>query len=234
MTYLVIAALVIAYIAFARVRARQRLRVTATVSILPSGQSSVTFVPSGASEEDLARMCLNYGSKLRWVLLTEPEEIQQLFRDLTEEALLCWSEEAGPLLGRLKPISERIQADVGIAAAVPGGETYVIRYSRSAHQHVKNRSVIWNKLPIRRLNVNYAWHYVLLLAAVYDRLRGDVKEVAGQAYARWWQLAFEEWVTDRSLKGLSRLAPAGDEAWDEAWLGEPSRRELPRCLRPLS
>lgn len=226
MIYLgIIVVLAVAYFFYARTRARRHLRVTATVSILPSGQSSVAFKPSDVSDEDLARMCLSYGSKLRWVLLSESEEIQQLFRDLTEEAIHCWSEGERSLLENMVPISERIQGDEGIASAVPGGEAYVIRYSRSSHHNIKNRSVIANWLPIRRLNVNYAWHYVLLLSAVYERLPAESKAEAGRAYARWWELAFEEWVPDPSLRGLFRLAPASDEAWDQARNGEPLRGE---------
>ena len=64
--------------------------------------------------------------------------------------------------------------------------------------------------------VNLAWNYLLLLGAVYDHLDSREREVAGNAYRHWWDAAFQEWVPDKSLAGLSRLIAAADAAWDKA------------------
>lgn len=211
----VAAVLVIAYFLLVRAGWRRSLRVTVTVKIPPFGEPSVTFTPPDASDEDLVRMCLHYGCKLRWCLLTESEEVQGLFKELTSEAIRCWLDGEGPLLAMMTPIGERLSSDSVTAAAVPKGETYVVRYFRSPQPHLSNKPYVRNWLPVRRLNINYAWNYLLILGAVHDRLGPDARGNAEWALVRWWQLAFDEWVPDQSLKGLRQFAPAADQAWED-------------------
>ncbi len=163
-------------------------------------------------------MALTYGSKLRWLLLHEPVEIQDLFRELTGEAADSWSAVQGPLLRRM-PTAARILEELensNAPAAIPSGEKFVVRYSRTSHKNLPNRSSITNDLPSPGMAVNLAWNFLLLLGAVYDRVDSAERELAGSAYRLWWDAAFQDWTPDKSLGGLSWLIAASDAAWEQA------------------
>lgn len=113
-------------------------------------------------------MVLTYGSKLRWLLLNEPVEINNLFRELTGEAAHSWSAVEGSLLRRM-PTAARILEELensNTPAAVASGEKFVVRYSRTSLRNMPNRSSITNDLPRAGMAVNLAWNFLLLLGAV--------------------------------------------------------------------
>lgn len=214
----VITALVISYLLFGWFLSKRDLKVTATVTILQSGESSVTFAPDTASAEDLVLMVLNYGSKLRWVLLSEPTEIQDIFRELTAEASDFWFEGEGPLLKQLPSATEILEllGQPETPIAVAGGERFVVRYRRTSYRFRPNRSSVTNDLPYPMLSFNGAWNYLLLLDAVYSRLDPGARVIAGHAFQLWWREAFERWEPDQSIRGLSRLIAIADSAWEQA------------------
>ena len=90
-------ALAALYVALGKFLRRRDLRAIAVVELPEDHAPLVTFEPSLPTQEDLIRLCLVYGSKLWWVILSEPKETQDLFKGLFREALDSWFE-GSPLL----------------------------------------------------------------------------------------------------------------------------------------
>lgn len=205
--------LVIAYFVLARVLLKRDLKVTATVEIPPFGSPLAIFVPSEAAAEDLTRMVLTYGSKLRWLLIHEPNEIQEIFKELTAEVSDFWAEGTGPLLPRLPTAARLLENTKDHPAAVKTGERFVVRYMRTSFRMRPNKSRVTNDLAQPGLAVNLAWHYLVLVGAVYDALTPDARAIAGRAFQLWWADAFEQDI-DPSPNGLVSLVATADSAWE--------------------
>lgn len=81
-----------------------------TVHIAEAGQATFQMTPGNPSDEDLSLLALCYAAKLRWLLLTEHERIQEVFQGLCREAIDFWTAPGSDLIDRM-PSARRFRED---------------------------------------------------------------------------------------------------------------------------
>lgn len=217
MTWFLVAALVVvAYLAIGAKLRKSDLRVTASVTIHPDGSTAIDFLPAPTDATVLPHLLLTYGAKLRWILLSEPPEVQRAFRELTAEAIDHWSAPVGQLLRQMPTAVHLLGVqDARHTAGQP--ESFVVKFYRTEYRHLRNKSSVWTTLPAPGLAFNLVWHYMLLLDAVHQRLDRHLRLVTLDALRAWWDALFSDQNPGSSLGDLAAVTNAADAAWYRAW-----------------
>ena len=195
---------------------RKDLRATAVVDIPPNGPPRVNLWSKGAAAEELARLGLTYGSKIRWLLPTEGGAAEEQFELLTSEIRDAWSSTTDSLIENM-PTGRDIRDIKERPLAVPGGETFSIRYLRTDYR----KSSIKNNLPSPGLANNIVWNYVILMDAIHRKCDQPTKHRAARAIELWWDTIFLSDSPDTSLKGLNQLINEADLAWERSGVKQP-------------
>ncbi len=197
---LVLLALVCVYIVWAR---RRKAVLAVTITIAPSGESVVVFSTDRPSPDQLIRLMLCYGSKVRWLLNSEPTKLTEIFREFLAEVIGVFSSvDVNDLVTDVPLLREVAQNAQGAPASVPGGERFAVRVFYGAH----GRAWITNDLPRPGLAFNIPWHYLILVQAIRSRLEQDDRHWAQRALQAWFVKAFTEQESTQSLNVLNATA----------------------------
>ena len=182
---LVFALLALACFAYIVRALRRKPALSATVTIDPSGATVVAFSPDTASAEQLIRLMICYGSKVRWLLKSEPAKFTEVFREFMAEVVGVFSAiDVRDLLTDAPVLSEMAKNTAGAPASVPGGERFSVRLFYGAN----GRAWVTNDIPRPGLAFNIPWHFPILCQAIRSRL--------GQDDRRWAQLALQAWFVE--------------------------------------
>jgi hypothetical protein len=186
---------------------------SATVWIAPSGESLVAFNPDTADSEQLVRLMLCYGSKVRWLLHSEPAKSTQVFQDLMATVINQFSApKVHDLMTDVPVLTETRRNTVGAPVTVPGGELFSVRLLYGAY----GEAAVANSLPSRGLAFNIPWHYLLLCHAIHRRLTQEERCWAQLALQAWFAEAFSASQSSQSLKALNSLNAAANQFTDRA------------------
>ena len=218
--WLIVAAVVLAYVVTTLATRRRDRRAEAVVRIPDKAAPTVRLETFSGSSDDLINLALCYASKVQWLLASEPPVIQQVFRDMSLAVARNWSAPGADLIERV-PEAAAIRADSDSPKAVDGGEVYRISYFRTDHKALENRAWVVNSIPKQSLAVNPPWSAIILLNAIFARLDLDDRRVLGEAWKTWCSAALDE-ATDQSAAGLKRLFQASVESTAAARSGRPS------------
>jgi hypothetical protein len=194
------------------IRRHRNRRAQFTVTIPVAGPPTLQLTPHDASPDDLSLLALCYGSKLRWLLLTEPECIPEIFQELCSEAIDFWSEPGTDLIDRM-PSARRLRGDESGPHAVAGGERYVVTLYRTDYQNLRNKAWVMTTIPRPGLTANLPWSFLLVLDAVFVLLKPSERETLGRALAEWYECVFGQGPPERSLSALNALFEASLESW---------------------
>lgn len=191
---------------------RKRALVTAIVEIPASGAPSVSITPEGSNPQDLIQLLLSYGTKLRWVLNSEPPRVRGMFQELVGELIDVWpvSGEHGPL--RMSGLGQLFSELEGRRQAVAGGERFTVHL----HRFADGEGYVINHLAVPGLAANVSWHYILLADAIYKRLDQTSRDLASSALAAWWDVITSSSADDSSLSALTALNRLANAALREA------------------
>jgi len=194
---------------------RKDRRAVAVIDIPETGRARVTFAPKDVEPEELVRLALTYGSKLRWALFGEFAGLQECFRDAVAEIVDVLPTAGQSLLGSM-PSGQILLRESNRPKAAPGGERYIIRYYRTRWRTMRNRSSVWNTLPRPGLAANLVWNYCLLWDAINNRLSEETRGYACRALEHWWNAVFVVLDDDHSVRGLHRAITETDVACEIA------------------
>ena len=205
-----IATAIVVYV-FAAFRAKPALVLSLTIQ--PSGDYVAVIDPKDADSKALIRFLLCYGSKVRWLLKNEPDELTEVLDQIVSESVDAFSAMSTTDLTRETSVGRSFEEIKGHApAAVAGGERFVVRY----FVHQGNRGGITNDIPRPGLAINLAWHYLLVLQAVRSRLNQHDRSVAQRALQGWRSVAFGAGETWGGLGGLNKLNAVANDCVDKA------------------
>jgi hypothetical protein len=151
---------VIVWFALAIVARHRNRRTQVSVFIPLSGYPTLRVTPHDASPDDLSLLTLCYGSKLHWLLRTEPELIRELFQQLCSEALDFWSEPGDDLIDRM-PSARRLRADESTPHAVAGGEFFQVTLYRTDYKNLRNKAWVITAIPSPGLAATLPWSFLL-------------------------------------------------------------------------
>lgn len=183
------------------------------IRLEPSGEASVTFRPHSLRPDQLVRLALVYGAKIRWLLLNEPHGATDTFRAVVEEAINSWSSLTVQDL-RTDTWLRQITAGAAGAAApntVPGGEEFRLRYFEGSRGAEVTGWVV-NTLPRPGLSANIPWHFLHVLQAVRARLSQEDRRRSEVSLQLWRDAIFGPSASDRSMAGLKILTNAANHA----------------------
>ena len=183
---------------------RNRSRVSAVVTIPVTSSPTVQIDPPDAQAEELLHLVLCYASKVRWLVLSEPAAIQEVFRQLCREAADSWDKPGTDLIDRM-PSGATCRNERTDAKAASGGEDYKIALFRTDYTNLENRCWVTNSLPRASLAVNPPWSVVVLLNAVFVLLNGGDREWLRRSWATWCAEALAAGSVDSSASGLKTL-----------------------------
>jgi len=201
---------VLAALAVARRHRNHRAQFTVTIPV--SGPASLQLTPHDASPDDLSLLALCYGSKVRWLLLTEPECIPEIFQELCSEAIDFWSEPGADLIDRM-PSARRLRANESGPHAVAGGERFVVTLYRTDCQNLRNKAWVITTIPRPGLAANLPWSFLLVLNAVFLLLKPSERDTLRQALAKWCERAFGEPLPEGRSPTLNALFEVSIESW---------------------
>ena len=207
--WLLIAVIMWLGLAVARRHRNRRARFTVTIPV--AGAPTLQLTPHNASPEDLSLIALCYGSKLRWLLQTEPELIREIFQDLCKETIVFWSAPGADLIDRM-PSARRLRGDESSPHAIAGGERFVVTLYRTDYHNLRNKTWVITTSPRPGLAANLPWSFLLVLNAVFVLLKPSERETLGRAIAEWYECAFRQSRLKRSLSSLNSLFEASLES----------------------
>jgi hypothetical protein len=191
------------------------VRVRAVIRISVNAFPTVQIDPSSASTEDLLYLVLCYASKVRWLLLSEPPVIQDMFREICAEAISHWDERGSDLIDRM-PTARALRSDTTGPKAVSGGETYKVSLRRTGYKNLENRAWVINSLPKASLAVNPPLTAIVLLNVVFALLSWENRQFLRSAWTNWFDLAFGTESVDQSTGALRMLFKASADSITEA------------------
>ena len=208
--WLLVAAIVWLGLAVARRHRNRRAQFTVTIPV--AGPPTLQLTPHDASPDDLSLLALCYGSKLRWLLLTEPERIREILQELCSEAIDFWTEAGTDLIERM-PSARRLRADESSPHAVADGERYVVTLYRTDYQNLRNKAWVMTTIPRPGLAANLPWSFLLVLNAVFALLKPSERDTLGRALVKWYECAFGESPPEGRSSALNALFKASLESW---------------------
>jgi hypothetical protein len=186
---------------------------TATIAISPSGESQVSFTPEVADPELLVKLLVCYGAKLRWLLNNEPPIVVEALRGFSAEAIDQWAALNVSNLIEAMPSASLFAANAdGAAVAVGQGEQFVVRLQVLPD----GAGYVTNKIPKPGMSINLAWHFVLLLKAVRDKLSAEERRSSIYVLQGWFDSVFSELGENKSMAGAKALNKAANEAYVRA------------------
>ncbi len=195
---------VIVWLSLAIARRHRNRRAQITVNIPEAGFPNFQITPHDASPEDLSLLALCYGSKIRWLLQTEPEQMRDIFQKLCNEVIDFWSTPGVDLIDRM-PSARRLREDESSPHAISGGERYVVTLYRTDYHNLRNKAWVITTIPRPGLAANLPWSFLLVLNAVFALLNPSDRKILGQAMAEWYECAFEQARLEKSLSSLNLL-----------------------------
>ncbi len=182
---------------------RRRFRLRATILVPEQGAPEVHISPAAPEADDLCLLVLCYAAKIRWVILSEPVVVQELFDELCGEAIDSWSESGGDLIDRM-PSARGLRAAQDLPRAVPGGERFQIDLFRTQYTSLQNHAYVVNTLPMPGLAPNLPWSWLLIANHVASRLHSHDSERLREALASWCDSVHGE-SGEQSVASLKRL-----------------------------
>lgn len=191
-------------ISFGISRRHRNRRSKIIINIPVTGFANFQITPNDASPDDLILLALCYGSKIRWLLQMEPEQVRDIFLELCNEVINSWSEPGADLIDRT-PTARQLREDKSISHAVAGGEQYVVTLYRTDYHNLRNKAWVITTIPRPSLAANIPWSFLLVLNAVFVLLKPSEQETLRQAIADWYKYAFEESHPNRSISSLNSL-----------------------------
>jgi hypothetical protein len=197
----------IIFIGFGIARRHRNRRAKIIINIPVTGFVNFQITPHDASPEDLILLALCYGSKIRWLLQTEPEQVRDIFHGLCNEVTDFWSAPGADLIDRM-PTARQLREDDSSPHAVAGGEQYIVTLYRTDYHNLSNKAWVITAVPRPSLAANIPWSFLLVLNAVFVLLKPSEQETLRQAIANWYKYAFEESHPNRSISSLNSLFKA--------------------------
>jgi hypothetical protein len=177
----------LAFVGYIVDRLRRKPTLAATITIDPSGAPVVAFSPDTADAEQLIRLMVLYGSKVRWLLKSEPAKFTEVFREFMAEVVGAFSAtDVHDLMTDTPLLSEMARNTVGAPASVPGGECFSVRLYCGAN----GKTWVTNDLPRPGLAFNIPWHFPILCQAIRSRLGQDDRRFAQLGLQIWFAEAF--------------------------------------------
>jgi hypothetical protein len=196
-------------LAVARRHHNRRAQITITIPV--KGYPNFQLTPDNASPEDLSLLALCYASKIRWLLLNEPELMGEIFQELCTEAIDFWSAPGSDLIDRM-PSARRLRGDESSPHAVAGGERFVVSLYRTDYHNLRNKAWVITTIPRPSLAANLPWSFLLVLNSVFVLLQPSERETLGRAIAEWYGWAFGQSRLKKSLSSLNSLLEASVES----------------------
>jgi len=195
---------VIVWISLVVARRHRNRRVQITINIPAKGFPNFQITPHDASPEDLSLLTLCYGSKIGWLLQTEPEQIRDIFHELCIEVINFWSAPGDDLIDQM-PSARRLREDDSSPHAIIGGERFVVTLYRADYHNLQNKAWVITSIPRPGLAANLPWSFLLVLNAVFVLLKPLDRKILGQAMVDWCECALQQKRFERSLSSLNLL-----------------------------
>lgn len=192
------------YIGFGVARRHRNRRAKIIINIPVTGFANFQIIPHDASPEDLIQLALCYGSKIRWLLQMEPEQVRDIYHGLCNEVIDFWSAPGADLIDRM-PTASQLREDDSSPHAVVGGEQYVVTLYRTDYHNLHNKAWVITTVPHPSLAANIPWSFLLVLNAVFVLLKPSEQETLRRAIVDWYKYAFEELHPKRSISSLDSL-----------------------------
>jgi hypothetical protein len=192
---------------------RRRPVLTAAITIAPSGEAHVVFSPDTADPEQLIRLLLCYGSKVRWLLKSETPALTEAFQEfMTEVVGLFSATDVRDLMTDGPLLSEIARNTVSAPSSVPGGEVFSARLFYGA----EGKAWVTNDMPRPGLAFNIPWHFPILCQAIRSKLDQDDRRWAQLALQAWLAAAFTENELPQDLNTLRLLTDTANDVTDRA------------------
>lgn len=189
-----------------------RPTVVATVTLLPTGGHGY-FSPDGASAEDRIRLCLSYGSKVWWLLASEPPLARELFTEVVGECLDFWDSHGRRLLDK-SPMAQEYISRLRTADSSATSGSVRISFAPAIPGKPGAVSKIWNSVhgPARH-PLSIAWEFAILIDALYAGLNTQERKHAYAALRTWWDVVVAPGPSGSGFQEMLRLRASADSAW---------------------